>query len=120
MWYCYLLSLTPGNATYIGATIDPYRRIRQHNREISGGAKYTTSRKKEWNEWKIVGFIGPFPSERDALQFEWKWKWYSKKEKGPYLNRRYQALQKILNDGKSTSTSKPFSFFPETLILYGF
>ena len=37
MNYCYML-YTDKNQTYIGATIDPDRRLRQHNKEISGGA----------------------------------------------------------------------------------
>ena len=46
--FCYVLKNTKGNsksnAVYVGYTNRPDRRIRQHNGEISGGAKYTTRR----------------------------------------------------------------------------
>ena len=49
-FYCYLLtSLDPRfkNHTYVGFTVDPGRRIKQHNGELSNGAKQT-SRKRPW------------------------------------------------------------------------
>ena len=45
LWCCYLL--TPrhppkkGRVTYVGFTVDPARRLRQHNGEIKGGAMRT-------------------------------------------------------------------------------
>lgn len=44
MWFCYILrNRDPRyrNMTYNGSTNDPIRRLRQHNEEISGGAKAT-------------------------------------------------------------------------------
>ena len=37
----YLLKNTDNNRTYLGITNNLKRRIRQHNNEIKGGAKYT-------------------------------------------------------------------------------
>ena len=68
--YCYLLkSINPiySRRTYIGYTIDPFRRIRQHNGEIVGGAKRT----QKARPWKIICYISGFTTQRIALQFEW-------------------------------------------------
>ena len=47
----YLLTNQMSNRTYLGITNNPNRRIRQHNGEIKGGAKYTHSFKGNgyWN-----------------------------------------------------------------------
>lgn len=47
----YLLTNTMNNRTYLGITNSPNRRIRQHNGDIKGGAKYTHSFKGDgyWN-----------------------------------------------------------------------
>ena len=42
MWSCYLLT-SPCMHTYIGSTTNVYRRVRQHNGELSCGAKRTRS-----------------------------------------------------------------------------
>jgi len=52
----YLLYNTVNNCTYIGITNNKERRIRQHNGELVGGAKYTHA-KKENGEWLFYGWI---------------------------------------------------------------
>ncbi len=71
-WFCYMLERADGQRTYVGATVDPDRRLRQHNGEIAGGARATRG-----GVWRRVYLIGGFPTEREALQFEWRWKWLS-------------------------------------------
>lgn len=98
MWYCYLLACD--NKTYVGATIDPDRRLRQHNGEISGGAKATRG-----HVWERKALVGPFEDNHKALSFEWHWKRNSKKYKGTPLERRMKALESMVVDGLSVEFS---------------
>lgn len=90
-WYCYLLQCTENNKTYVGATIDPNRRLQQHNGFLSGGAKATKG-----FLWKRVCLVHGFEDQRSALQFEWRWKYISKKQKGTPIERRMKALELLL------------------------
>ena len=51
--FVYMLESSDG-ATYIGATVDLNRRLRQHNGEIKGGAKRTTSKVTNQNIWTRI------------------------------------------------------------------
>lgn len=42
-WYVYMLRCSD-NTLYTGVTTDPERRLREHNGELKGGARYTRSR----------------------------------------------------------------------------
>lgn len=68
MHYCYILYDKSSNKTYVGYTIDPIRRLRQHQGTLKGGAKYT-SRKGDWDYLAIVA--SPEFTYNTALSFEW-------------------------------------------------
>jgi len=48
---CYILE--NGRSTYVGITNNRVKRLRQHNSEISGGAKYTSSREDYINAIRV-------------------------------------------------------------------
>ena len=93
-WFCYMLASTDGRKTYVGATVDPNRRLRQHNGEISGGARATKGR-----VWKRRFLVGGFEDERAALRFEWRWKYLTRQAPGEsFMERRSHALSLLLSD----------------------
>ena len=95
-WYCYCL-VSSGGATYIGATVDVDRRLRQHRGEIVGGARATRAKVAAGETWRRHCYVGPF-TKHDALSFEWHWKHASKKQRGGALERRISALNSLLAD----------------------
>lgn len=71
--YCYILENTLShcsNRTYNGYTVNLQRRLRQHNGEIKGGAKYTT--RHGMGGWKYLVIVAGFPTMVNALQCEWR------------------------------------------------
>ena len=92
-YYVYLLESSNG-LTYVGATIDLNRRLRQHNGIIKGGAKRTTGIVNKGESWKRYCYVSGFPDWKSALQFEWRWKQLSRKyikDKSTPLQRRMKA-----------------------------
>lgn len=119
-WSCYLLVSNDGS-TYVGATVDIHRRLRQHNGLIKGGAK-ATSRKP--GEWRRMCYITGFPDNHSALQFEWRWKSLSRKKiyvAMTPLERRLQALQELLSLDRPTSVAQPYATYPDgpLAVIYG-
>jgi predicted GIY-YIG superfamily endonuclease len=113
-WYCYLLASEDSSRTYIGATIDPDRRLHQHNGHKGGGAKATRGR-----TWHRVALVAGFPDERAALQFEWAWKWRSRQQPTKGLRSRVAGLWVLLDSQQPTSKSIAFSewLLPPTVVL---
>ena len=110
MSFVYLL-LCSDNSTYVGATIDLDRRIRQHNKEIKGGAHATGAKVVKGECWVRVAHVEGFPDWQAALQFEWRWKQLTRKitvYKTP-LERRIQALKQLLALDRPTSKAKLYS-----------
>ena len=111
MFYVYLLESTR-NTTYVGATIDVDRRLRQHNKIIKGGAKITGRLVDKGGSWTRVCYVTGFPTWKCALQFEWKWKYITRKTpKGSAIQRRLEALNELISSPRSTSTAIPFSAY---------
>ena len=74
MFYVYILvnnSDNYKNHSYIGFTNNPIRRLRQHNKEIKGGAKATTNKD---SEWEFAVLMTGFSDKINALSCEWKLK----------------------------------------------
>ena len=113
-FYVYLL-LSTNNSTYVGSTVDLNRRLRQHNKEISGGAIATTSKVLNGEAWVRVAHVEGFPDWQSALQFEWRWKQLSRKLGSQMLplERRMVALKQLLALDKPTSKAKLYSEWPE-------
>jgi structure-specific endonuclease subunit SLX1 len=109
--FVYLLEATNGN-TYVGATVDLDRRLRQHNKEIKGGAHATGTQVARGEVWNRHCFVSGFPDWTAALQFEWRWKQLSRKrsERKP-LDRRMAALDQLLSLEKSTEKAVPFELW---------
>jgi structure-specific endonuclease subunit SLX1 len=110
MFYVYLL-VCSNNSTYVGATVDLDRRLRQHNKEIKGGAHATSIKVEQGEVWTRACYVSGFPDWKSALQFEWRWKQLSRKIsiKMFPLERRMKALQELLKLERPTTKAKAYS-----------
>jgi structure-specific endonuclease subunit SLX1 len=109
--YVYLL-LSSDNSTYVGATVDLDRRLRQHNKEIKGGATATGIKVDKGETWIRAAHVKGFPDWQAALQFEWRWKQISRKintKQMKPLEKRMVALKQLLSLERSTSKAKPYT-----------
>lgn len=97
-WYVYLLAtvLEPSK-TYVGATTDVDRRLKQHNGQLSGGAVATSTVPGGWYR---VCYVSGFESKREALRFEWWWKRRSAKLHGKPLERRQAAMTDMISEAE--------------------
>ncbi len=111
--YVYLLECTD-KSTYVGATVNLDHRLRQHNKEISGGAHATSMKVLEGHAWERVCHIAGFPDWTAALQFEWAFKFYSRKlPKRMYpLERRMRGLHSLMHLDRPTSKAAAYTTYP--------
>ena len=113
MSYVYFIESTNGS-TYIGATVDLDKRIRQHNKEIKGGAIATSNKVLQGEVWSYVCYVENFPNFNEALKFEWRWKQISRivQKNNPKLlprEKRLEALKILLNLEKPTTKAMLYS-----------
>ena len=87
----------------MGYTNNFVRRIRQHNRELSNGAKYTSS----GGPWILGMLISGFQTKIEALQFEWAIKHIRRRCGGKKL--RTQNVFIVCRKERWTKKSPTFS-----------
>lgn len=117
--FVYILQCSDGS-TYVGATVDVDKRLRQHNKEIKGGAHATGIKVSKGYSWSRICYVSGFPTWNSALQFEWRLKQLSRKlikESMNPLERRLYALHELLCMDQSTSNATPFNEWPNKPVV---
>ena len=99
----YLLYNTSNSSTYVGITNNPTRRLRQHNGELVGGAKYTKAKKGTGN-WLFYGWLKAKEDfiliKNRSLKLEYRVKYLSRKSKGTPVEKRLKAINQILAENE--------------------
>jgi predicted GIY-YIG superfamily endonuclease len=94
MNYCYVLR--SGGATYAGYTVDPDRRLRQHNGELSGGAHST--KRRGAGCWGFAFVVESRGFDRHlALSFEWHLKHLPGTKRTRTMTRRWKGRMERLS-----------------------
>ena len=115
-YYVYILESRDKASTYVGATINLDHRLRQHNKELAGGAHATSVKVAQGSSWRRVCHVQGFPDWSAALQFEWRLKQLSRKlcqtKNAKPIDRRIQALHQLLALERPTSKAKAYTEWP--------
>ena len=98
-WIFYIIE--NNGKTYAGVSPNPTRRLRQHNKELVGGAKYTTAHAPGWVH---ICLVHGFQNKIQAMQFEWAVKHEPPRKLGG-LQRRLEKLHIVCCKEKWTSKS---------------
>jgi putative endonuclease len=109
IWTFYIIY--NNSATYAGISNDYIQRLRKHNGEISGGAKYTTGKGPGW---KHLCIVYGFQTKNQALMFEWAVKHVPPRNAGGIIN-RIKKLYTVLNKKNWTNKSPDASTVPLSL-----
>lgn len=94
---CYVLSSDVSSRQYIGYTVDFKRRLRQHNGEITGGAKKTS----KYRPWRPFCIITGFNESSVALRFE-----YRLQHSPKHLKTMIDKISYLINNGDGKMDSK--------------
>jgi structure-specific endonuclease subunit SLX1 len=108
-WVCYIIENR--GYTYVGVSNNAAKRLRAHNGEIKGGAKYTTSK---GSGWKHICIISGFPTKIESMQFEWALKHVPPRNAGGIVN-RIKKLFILCNKEQWTSKSPLAETMPLTI-----
>jgi len=108
-WVCYIIENR--GYTYVGVSNNAVNRLRAHNGEIKGGAKYTTSK---GSGWKHICIISGFPTKIESMQFEWALKHVPPRNAGGIVN-RIKKLFVLCNKEQWTSKSPLAETMPLTI-----
>lgn len=106
--YAYIIFDKDGH-TYVGYTVDPERRIRQHNGLLAGGARFTTrhaSKTNDPNHWRfLITVHSPELVHRTALSLEWSLKYPNNKRPASFRTpeARIKALPLVFQNPKFSS-----------------
>ena len=98
-WTVYIIKNK--RSTYVGASPDPHKRLRKHNGELCGGARYT---KRIGHGWTHVCIVYGF-DKIQALQFEWAVKHAKVPGVKNGVNYRINQLYHIINMPMWTSNA---------------
>lgn len=112
--FVYLLKTDEGGC-YCGWTRDWQTRLKQHRGEKAGGAKLTTIRALQGEEWKLACLVRGFPDDRAARQFEKAWKALHKAhlpQRPRGLPKWKLALDTLLKQKSSSPLALPFASWP--------
>lgn len=89
---CYLIINSSGK-TYIGYTNNEFRRLRQHNGALKGGARYTQGK----GPWRYIALICSDGMDKNtALSLEW-WLKHPLGKRGWHLDKRLSVLTVLAN-----------------------
>lgn len=104
-WQCYLLMSLDSNCTYIGSSVDPSNRLKQHNNANPSikrkGAKYTRGQ-----TWVPILTIQNFKLNTTCLSFEAGWKKLSKTRNSKKLHLINQMTGLTLAYGSDTKYNR--------------
>ena len=128
-WFVYMLLHIKSTIPYIGKTNNLTRRLRQHNGEISGGAKTTHRALNKNNEndfkWRRVLHVKGFIDERAALHFENRFQRERRKAsasasiqntKNP-LWKGLQALKAVMECTRPTRAARPLKEYGVEIVF---
>jgi predicted GIY-YIG superfamily endonuclease len=111
-WYFYILE--NNGCTYAGVSPEPYRRLRQHNQELKGGAKYTTSKPPGWRH---ICIVEGFRTKIEAMQFEWAVKHAPPRNVGG-ITSRIRKMYTVCCREKWTSRAPMANDVPLTIVWH--
>ena len=111
----YVLYSPSKRRSYVGATVNAPRRIRQHRGELVGGARAT----RVAADWVFLAHVVGFATQHDALRFEWLLKRRGRRGRrasGTARERRLTAIASLLAEPEWAPRALTLRQFPTTAV----